>query len=160
MSDLFSDAAPPPPTPDRTMVLEYASAVPVPPEHAFAGFTENIHLWWPAEELSVWGPESFFDLEDKALVETSISEAEAVWAEVRPTSGHLRLDLIWHHQPGGGEPTEVTIGFHADPTAGTVVSLAHDGWTTEPGSREQRKIYQIFWPLALEKFSRFMGGTP
>ncbi|MHA7156342.1 SRPBCC family protein [Arthrobacter sp. TMN-50] len=158
MSDLFSDAAPTPEEFDGVPALECAVVVPVPVEHAFAGFSDHIHLWWPAEELSVWGVGSFLDLEGNALVETSADDEEAVWAEVRRTGQETRLDLVWHHQPAGGTTTELTIDFRADGTGETSVSLVHDGWTTEPPSVEDRAVYLTFWPLALEKFSRFMGG--
>ncbi|WP_026551214.1 SRPBCC domain-containing protein [Arthrobacter sp. H20] len=160
MTDLFSDASPPQPAPDRLAALEFGITVPVPPEHAAAGFSEHIHLWWPAGELSVWGSESFFDLENRALVETSTDDEEAVWAEVSRADDGRRLEMIWRHQPDGGVPTEVTIVFHDDADSGSRVSLVHGGWTAEASSREDRAIYEAFWPLALEKFCRFMGGTP
>ena len=157
MSDLFSNAAPPPQQFDRVAALEFDVALPVPVEHAFAGVAEHIHLWWPAEELSVWGVGSFFDLEDNALVETSADDEEAVWAEVRRTRQDTRLEMIWHHQPDGRAPTELTIYFRQE-GSGATASIIHSGWTTEPSSVEGRAIYRDFWPLALEKFSRFMGG--
>ncbi|MBG6180912.1 SRPBCC domain-containing protein [Arthrobacter sp. CAN_A1] len=157
MSDLFSNAAPPPQQFHRVAALEVATALPVTVEHAFAGFTEHIHLWWPADGLSVWGIGSFFDLEDNALVETSADEEEAVWAEVRRTQEDTRLEMIWRHQPGGGAPTELTIDFRPE-GGGTTAAIIHSGWTTEPSSVEERAIYRDFWPLALDKFNRFMGG--
>ncbi|MHA7277980.1 SRPBCC family protein [Arthrobacter sp. HLT1-21] len=159
MSDLFSDAAPSAPDFDRLVALEFAVLVPVPVEHTFAGFVEHIHLWWPAEVLSVWGAGSFFDLEGNSLVETSVEEDEAVWAEVRRTGQDTRLEMVWHHQPTGGTSTELTIDFRPTTGGGTTVSLVHDGWSTEPASGADRATYLDFWPLALEKFSRFMGGA-
>ncbi|WP_019483330.1 SRPBCC domain-containing protein [Arthrobacter sp. TB 23] len=160
MSDLFSDASPPPPTPERVSPIEFEVTVPVPPEHAAAGFAEHIHLWWPVEDLNVWGAGSFFDLEDNALVETSVDEVEAVWAEVSRTEQSTRLEMVWRHHPDGGTPTDLTIEFLRGPGDGTTLSLVHDGWDTEARSKTERELYQIFWPLALTKFQRFMGGTP
>ena len=166
MSDLFSDATPPQPAPERVSPLRFEVPVPVPPEHAAAGFTEHIHLWWPAEALSVWGTESFFDLEGNALVETSTNEVEAVWAEVRRTDQDTRLEMLWRHHPDGGAPTDLTLEFLDNRESfvragnGATLRLIHDGWSTEATSMVERELYQDFWPLALAKFQRFMGGTP
>lgn len=160
MSNLFSDAAPVPVEPDPAPSLAFSVTVPVPRDHAFAGLVDNIHLWWPAQSLSVYGVGSFFDLEGEALVETSPDNEEAVWGAVIDREDARRLDLAWHHQLAGGTQTELSLGFEAAPGGGTLVSLTHGGWSTAHQSVQDRSFYQSFWPIAFEKFQRFMGGTP
>lgn len=159
MSNLFSDAAPPVVQPDPAPSLAFSVTVPVPPDHAFAGFLDSIHLWWPAQSLSVYGVGSFFDLEGDALVETSPNNDEAIWADVIDREDGRRLDLAWHHQPAGGTQTELSLRFEDGPGGATLVSLTHGGWSTAHQSAQDRSLYETFWPTALEKFQRFMGGT-
>ncbi|MBG6192296.1 hypothetical protein IWX64_003266 [Arthrobacter sp. CAN_A212] len=158
MSNLFSDAVPLPAEPDPAPVLAYSVNVPVPPDHAYAGFVDNIHLWWPAQNLSIYGVGSFFDLEDGTLVETSPENEEAVWADVFGREDGCRLDLAWHHQLPGGTQTELSLRFDRIPDEGTLVSLTHGGWSTAQQSHTERSLYEAFWPTALEKFKRFMGA--
>jgi hypothetical protein len=155
--------------------------VPAPVEHAWAGLTEHLHLWWPADELSRWGAESFFDLEDNALVETSADEQENVWGEVTDGRPGQSLDLRWRHL-GSASTTMVRVTVTEDaptsvrpeaargevapgPTGGVdagraaaTLEFVHSGWsTTDP--EDLYEFYRDFWPRAAARYRRFMGGS-
>ncbi|MHA7210303.1 SRPBCC family protein [Arthrobacter sp. MDT1-65] len=172
MSSLFSHpsaADVPEVRPELTAVV----TVPAPVDHAWAGLTEHLHLWWPADELSRWGADSFFDLEDNALVETSADEDENVWGEVMDSRPGQWLELRWTHlgsasttvvrltmtrggvaSPGsGGDDQETDSG-----RTGTTLALVHHGWSTvDP--QDLYEFYRDFWPDALACYRRFMGGS-
>lgn len=175
MSDLFSHSPVPADALAPRSDLHSAVDVPAPTDHAWAGLTQHLHLWWPAEQLSRWGAESFFDLEDKALVETSAEDDENVWGEVTAAQQGQWLELRWRHL-GSVSTTQVRIEVSSgkargDADAGRPVSagspdssdfsaftLVHRGWTREDPD-EVYDFYADFWQLALGRFRRFMGGA-
>ncbi|WP_026550514.1 hypothetical protein [Arthrobacter sp. Br18] len=162
MSDLFSHPAQEPP-PDR-LIDDIGAEVTVPGDatHAWAGFIDHIHLWWPTALLSVWGTGSFFDLESNALVETSAEDDETVWAEVTVRVPPARLELLWRHRPGAASSTTVTVEFsqvELSGEPGTVVFVQHGGWEAPAGAGDLRSRYDSFWPEALSHYARFMGGS-
>lgn len=162
MSDLFSHPAPEPSREGPVGEVRADVTVPADRTHAWTGFTDHIHLWWPASLLSVWGSESFFDLESNALVETSTDNEEAVWAEVTESAPCASLELIWRHRPGTVSSTVVSIRFSdmkGAHDARTVVSVEHGGWEPAAGAGELRRRYEEFWPEALNHYARFMGGA-
>lgn len=151
-------------------------AVPAPADHAWAGLTEHLHLWWPADQLSRWGEDSFFDLEDKALVETSAQDDENVWGEVTDGRPGQWLELRWTHA-GSSVTTQVRLEMAEAPGAsdaqplsepsgrhpsgaegGTTLTLTHGGWTAAD-PQDVYEFYQAFWPGALARYRRFMGGA-
>lgn len=150
-------------------------SVPAPADHAWAGLTEHLHLWWPADELSRWGSDSFFDLEDNALVETSAQDDENVWGEVVDGEPGQWLELRWRHV-GTASATSVRLelsrsGEHSDAPAPVraeaglsaaesemVLTLDHGGWAASD-PQDVYDFYQEFWPEALGRYRRFMGGS-
>ncbi len=165
MSGLFSHAAPEPAGGGTVADIRASVRVPADVIDAFSGFTEHLHLWWPGAELSVWGAGSFFDLEGGVFVETSAEDEEAVWAEViereDQRDGHRALSLLWRHRPGPFPATTVELSFDGveGSAPATTVDLVHSGWPTEEGSGDLHGLYERFWPLALARYARFMGGT-
>ncbi|WP_146065712.1 hypothetical protein [Arthrobacter pityocampae] len=179
MSGLFSHP------PARTGVsggrpeLRFSAWVPAPGDHAWAGLTEHLHLWWPADELSRWGEDSFFDLEDNALVETSAHDDENVWGEVTDSSSGEWLEMSWR-QVGSASTTVVRIemapadepastSMTSTPSApqrdgtgavrtGVTLTLVHSGWTAED-PQDAYEFYRAFWPDALSRYRRFMGAS-
>jgi uncharacterized protein YndB with AHSA1/START domain len=156
--------------------LRVTVSVPAPVDHAWAGLTEHLHLWWPADELSRWGEGSFFDLEDNALVETSAQDDENVWGEVVDSRPGQWLDLKWRHA-GSDSTTELRLEMtpdgssvkhlsapgaqaaeDADRVSGATLDLTHSGWTSgDP--QDLYDFYRQFWPSALGRYRRFMGGS-
>ena len=174
MSGLFSHSSAAGDLPAPRPPLEAVVTVPAPADHAWAGLTEHLHLWWPADELSRWGDDSFFDLEDNALVETSAEDEENVWGEVIEGRPGQWLELRWKH-PGSASTTQVRLELvlgdggaadTAEPTlvnrpgesTSTVLTLGHDGWTTAD-PQDTYDFYRLFWPGALARYRRFMGGS-
>lgn len=148
--------------------------VPAPVDHAWAGLTEHLHLWWPADELSRWGEDSFFDLEDNALVETSAQDDENVWGEVVESDPGQWLDLRWRHlgsasttqvrlemmpvdEPASGDATRAGV-TRSGINESTSLTLTHSGWTAAD-PQDVFDLYRAFWPEALARYQRFMGGS-
>jgi uncharacterized protein YndB with AHSA1/START domain len=157
MSGLFSypsdDADMPSDRPD----IRVSVTVPAPADHAWAGLTEHLHLWWPADLLSRWGEGSFFDLEDNALVETSAQDDENVWGEMKDSVPGTSMLLTWRHA-GSSFSTELRLEMEAGSADGTALVLMHGGWTSaEP--EELYQFYREFWPTALARYRRFMGAS-
>lgn len=187
MSGLFSHPGEPPQDAVDRPALHAEVTVPAPRDHAWAGLTEHLHLWWPAGELSRWGDESFFDLEDNALVETSAQDDENVWGEVTDGLPGEWLSLTWRHagsqsvtqlllvmgqdQTGVGDVDrlpprgrgvadtgEADTGGAAVGEPRSVLTITHSGWTgTDP--EDLYAFYRTFWPEALGCYRRFMGGS-
>jgi hypothetical protein len=156
--------------------LRVSVEVPATTDHAWAGLMEHLHLWWPADELSRWGVTSFFDLEDNALVETSAQDDENVWGEVVDGEPGRWLELRWRstgsdsstlvrmevvageHGPSAGSAAEEMSGGSSDQDDRATLSVTHSGWTGSDG-QEIYDFYQEFWPVALARYRRFMGGS-
>jgi hypothetical protein len=174
MSGLFSHPSGESDVPEPRPPLRAAVAVPAPLDHAWAGFTEHLHLWWPADELSRWGADSFFDLEDNALVETSADDDENVWGEVTGSQAGEWLELQWRHVGSAsttllrlvlegssvpaGEPAGLQGSALEGGPSGTSLAVVHSGWS-EADPLDVYEFYRGFWPLALSRYRRFMGGS-
>ncbi|MHA7286375.1 SRPBCC family protein [Arthrobacter sp. MDT3-44] len=156
MTGLFSHPSAAPDVPGERPDLRTTVSVPTPADHAWAGLTEHLHLWWPAGELSRWGDNSFFDLEDNALVETSAQDDENVWGEVTGGRPGEWLELRWKHA-GSASTTVVRLEITGGQDA-TTLRLTHTGWTTAD-PQAIYDFYQEFWPEALARYRRFMGGS-
>ncbi|WP_434992592.1 hypothetical protein [Arthrobacter sp. Ld5] len=172
MSGLFSH--PPAETggPEGRPDLQFSDSVPAAADHAWAGLTQHLHLWWPAGELSRWGEDSFFDLEDNALVETSAHDEENVWGEVTDRIPEQWVELSWRHfgsasatvvrieltTPGEPGPSSNPPGEKAVDGSGVTITLSHSGWTASD-PQDIYDFYRGFWPDALSRYRRFMGGS-
>jgi hypothetical protein len=176
MSNLFSHSTDPDDALLERPPLTASVTVPAPSDHAWAGLTEHLHLWWPADRLSRWGEGSFFDLEDSALVETSEQEDENVWGERADGVPGRWLELTWRHV-GADLVTSVRLDMAPvsavvtgssgalvpsdepqDPGGGSTLALTHSGWrASDPQSLFD--FYRDFWPIALDRYRRFMGGS-
>lgn len=179
MSGLFSHPSAAADVPGPRPDLRAAISVPAPLDHAWAGLMEHLHLWWPADGLSRWGADSFFDLEDNALVETSADDDENVWGEVTDTRPGEWLELQWRHV-GSASTTLVRLAMDGEGStppppdaaastgsgegrtdgvrAGTTLTVVHTGWSAAD-PQDLYDFYQAFWPLALSRYQRFMGGS-
>ncbi|WP_156135122.1 hypothetical protein [Arthrobacter sp. L77] len=163
MSGMFSHPSAAADFPEARPELHASVTVPASMDHAWAGLTQHLHLWWPADELSRWGEDSFFDLEDNALVETSARDDENVWGEVTDSSPGEWLQLSWRHV-GSASTTVVRIemaaggGAEGAAESRVTLTLTHGGWTAgDP--KDVYDFYRAFWPDALSRYRRFMGGN-
>lgn len=178
MSDLFSHPSAASRVPESRPDVQVSVTVPAPIDHAWAGFIEHLHLWWPSDALSRW-KDSFFDLEDKAFVETSADDDEYVWGEVVHSVPGESVELRWRHVSGDSttvlsvsaagqvdHPSEGSNGQSTGPGAGhgastqalTVLHFTHSGWTTQDPA-EIYEVYRTLWPIAAQRYLRFMGGA-
>ncbi|WP_028278475.1 SRPBCC domain-containing protein [Arthrobacter sp. H5] len=160
MSDLFSHAAAEPANgspneslpPDREVTV----AVPVSMEHAFAGFVDNIHLWWPAEYTN-FGPGTHPEFTDGVLLEEGDDGDTYEWARITTVQPPVLLELSWTMGGTPAAPTRLVLSFAED--AGlTRLSLVHNGWAQGQEGRDQYQKYGD-WPVILGRYRRFMGGS-
>lgn len=161
MDGIFSHAPNPEPDIAQKDVLHARTAavlVPVRPDFAFDGFTDGLHLWWPMDRYSGYGPESHAGFEDNRLLEESPDGQQQIWAEVAEWTPPSSLVLRWQLAGSPLVPTTLTVTFDAV-DGGTRVTLVHDGWATGALGCEQYDKY-CDWPLILSKYARFMGGAP
>lgn len=188
MSGLFSHASADGDAPSDRPDIQSTVSVPASADHAWAGLVEHLHLWWPADLLSRWGTDSFFDLEDNALVETSAEDDENVWGEVTDSASGQWMLLRWR-AAGSTTITDLRLGVREDAgvldrarieaaaegTSGsggaevvdqaegdgpveTTLDLTHSGWTSAD-PHDLYDFYRQFWPEALARYRRFMGGS-
>ncbi|MBG6085211.1 SRPBCC family protein [Zhihengliuella flava] len=157
MSSLFSHAEPAPnvgSSPSQ-VALSHQAEVPVATDRAFEGFTDYIHLWWPAEVYSKGGPGTHISLDADGLNEELDDGQVFVAAELlEAVSGEyleLRVTDGFEHLA----PSRLRVTFTATVT-GTRVQLVHDGFDAAHGG-EQRAYYG-YWAPALRRYARFMGA--
>jgi hypothetical protein len=123
--------------------------VAIPPDHAFALFTDEIGRWWPVHSHSVYQGSVTF--EGDVLVERT-ADAETTWAEVTGWNPPHSLALDWH--PGGtpDRATQLRVEFieHGD---GTLVRLVHDGWDRLVDPEAASQDYGEGWIVVLGHFA-------
>ncbi|GAB3535867.1 hypothetical protein GCM10027403_14670 [Arthrobacter tecti] len=157
MSDLFSHADPLP-LADGSAPAARSVAVHVPAaiESAWTGFTEYIHLWWPAGYTGS-GEGTHVAFEGGLLLEENEEGTQQVWARIRETDPPRMLELSWVLAWDPTQPTRVNVQFESN-DVGTTVRLVHDGWASGSGGSLQYEKYSD-WPAILGQYRRFMGGT-
>lgn len=103
--------------------------VPLPPERAFALFTDRIGEWWPLATHSVDGAAARgVTLDARAIVETKGDGTTTTWGEVLEWSPPDRVVMTWHPgEPAGPDSTTVAVSF-TESDGGTLVRLEHSGW--------------------------------
>lgn len=123
---------------------------------SFGGFTDGIHLWWPAEHTHL-GEGTHPEFTAGELLEEDASGHSAVWATLVGSPSDSCLELAWHHQSNPNLSSHVTISFAPD-EAGTRVSVVHDGWARGQLGHEQLASAPD-WIALLALYRRFMGGA-
>lgn len=129
--------------------------VAVPPQKAFAVFTDRLVDWWPVETHSIAAMDG--GRPDRVAIEWSIG---AVGAEISGDERHewwdviayeppARLALRWRVNPDN-PPTEVEVRFTADGD-GTRVDLEHRGWEAF-AEGETRASYDDGWDPVLARY--------
>lgn len=157
MDNLFSHRANEPLPTEPLPPVACSVTVPVPPEQAFDGFTDAIHLWWPLAEDSLFGAGSYVGFEEGNLVETAEDGRTSVWAEVDGWEPPRDLRLAWHRGTGPLAAQELEVVFLALDGA-THVEVVHGGWELVPDGRSLRAHFERAWPQILARYQRFMGG--
>jgi uncharacterized protein YndB with AHSA1/START domain len=137
--------------------------VPLPPDDAFALFTEGMGRWWPLATHSVAadtfeGAVTATDVRIGAgvggrIVESTSDGAQYDWGEVLEWDPPRRLAFTWNPTLEDRPHTRVAVTFTAE-DGGTRVELVHTGWERlgERGGR-MRRSYDLGWPGVLGRFA-------
>ncbi|WP_323960276.1 hypothetical protein GC088_02180 [Arthrobacter sp. JZ12] len=136
-------------------VISSEVVVPHSAAHAFAGFTDGIHLWWPAEQTK-FGEGTHPEFTGGELFEEDPEGRTALWATLVPTEDDSVLTLTWHLDGKPHSSTRVTVSFTSE-SAGTRVRVVHDSWSAGTAGQEQFAAAPD-WDQALQRYQRFMGG--
>jgi uncharacterized protein YndB with AHSA1/START domain len=114
----------------RTDAIRRSVDVTLPPERAFALFTERASTWWPLATHSVTG-----DAAENAIFEPRVGGrvyertrdgSEHDWGEITVWEPPVRFALAWTVDPACAG-TEVEVRFTGT-ESGTHVELEHRGW--------------------------------
>jgi len=125
--------------------------VPGTREAAFAVFTDEIGLWWPLDDLSVYGSGTTVGFDNGRLVERGPDGREATWGTVLDWAPPEFLRITWHPAAGPESASEVRVRFEAVDDDLTLVTLEHQGWERFDDPTAARDEYGNGWP-------RVMGG--
>ncbi|MCA4133757.1 SRPBCC domain-containing protein [Arthrobacter sp. M4] len=163
MDNLFSHPDPGmQPTPGPLEILDpviNSVVVPATVAHAFLGFTDHTHLWWPLEKHAVFGPGSHVEFEENLILETAEDGRTAVWGTIDDWQPPLSFHASWYPGSTALWSTELRVAFRAV-DGGTEVRVVHDGWEGAEKPSAIRAEYDAGWPLVLASYVRFMGGSP
>ncbi len=117
-----------------TEKLVKSVTVPLPPDEAFALFTDDIASWWPLDShsLSAAGGETATSVaveprEGGQIFETMPDGRTAPWATITEWQQGERLSFDWYVGRDREDATQVQVSFTPDGT-GTRVELIHDGF--------------------------------
>ncbi|GAP58805.1 MULTISPECIES: SRPBCC domain-containing protein [Arthrobacter] len=162
MESLFSHLAPDSePQPEQSGELDpvvCTVVVPSPVAHAFMGFTDHPHLWWPMEDHSVYGAGSHVEFEENLILETADDGRTSIWGTIDDWQPPLSFHASWYPGSTAMWSTELRLAFRAV-DGGTEVRLVHDGWEGAEHPAQTRADYAADWPGVLERYVRFMGGA-
>ena len=127
--------------------------VPLPPDRAFALFTERASTWWPLATHSVAGDaavEAIFEPRVGGRVyERAGDGSEHDWGEITAWEPPGRLALSWTVDPScAGTEVEVCFSGSED---GTHVELEHRGWRDAAPELVER--YGGGWEHVLRTFA-------
>jgi uncharacterized protein YndB with AHSA1/START domain len=127
--------------------------VPLPPERAFALFTERASTWWPFATHSVAGDaavEAIFEPRVGGRVYERASDgSEHDWGEITLWEPPSRFALSWTLDPSCAG-TEVEVLFTGI-EGGTHVELEHRGW--RDAARGLVEGYGGGWERVLRTFA-------
>lgn len=154
-------------------VLAAVVEVPVAMDQAWEGFTEYIHLWWPAE-FTTSGPGTHVEVAAESVGEESEGGERQDWARITAAEPPRRLELAWTRGRDPLTPARVVIDFADMGTGGAVMPEAGGtrvSVTEEEAGRATATDMAIHYPghapqpgqapgwrVVLERYARFMGS--
>ena len=155
MSNIFSHA----PEPDyvapvQTSTLTETVVLGVPVEHAFDGFTDGAHLWWPVDTQSVFGDGSHVAFLRDHAVEESEDGEELVWADVVDWQSPQLIKLEWTLGVEAQAAHDVEIRFESVSADSCRVTVEFEQGDGDHGEGD----FDCDWSLIVARFARFMGG--
>ncbi len=136
------------------LVIHKVVTVALPPERAFALFTEGATDWWPFATHSVHGEKAVAAVFDPyaggRLYERTAAGEEADWGRVVEFEPPHRFRLEWVVDPRC--TGEVEVRFVAE-GGGTRVELDHRGWEAY-GDEAEAMLgrYGTGWDLVLGRY--------
>ena len=163
MNSLFSHAQEPSGNDDESALealdpVVQTVVVPGSVAHAFAGFTDHTHLWWPLESHSVYGAGSYVEFEENLILETADDGRTTIWGTLDDWQPPLSFHATWHPGTTALWSTELLVAFRAVPD-GTEVRVFHEGWEGAEDPAGTRAKYVRDWPAVLARYARFMGAA-
>jgi hypothetical protein len=163
MNSLFSHAQEPSGSDDQPAleILDPVIATVVVPgsvAHAFAGFTDHTHLWWPLEAYGVYGSGSYVEFEENLILETADDGRTTIWGTLDDWQPPLSFHATWHPGTTALWSTELLVVFRAL-AEGAEVRVFHEGWEGAEDPAATRARYAAEWPQILARYARFMGAA-
>ena len=124
--------------------------LPCDPARAFALFTEQAGLWWPADRRHTKDATSRILMQaDGRFYERAGDGSEVELGVVRLFEPANRLLLDWYPGSGPANPTQVSIAFEAIDN-GTRVTIRHGPGAAGPDTFERNApAYARSWDLVL-----------
>jgi uncharacterized protein YndB with AHSA1/START domain len=145
------------------MKVNRSVSVSVPPERAFAIFTEQIGAWWPLGEGFAFAGERWQDMviegrEGGRVYERARDGEVFHIGSVRVFEPPRRIVFTWGEATEEWEgPTEVEVRF-TEEDGGTRVELEHRAFErVGPAAERTSEEYGRGWPMVLERFVRHAG---
>ena len=146
--------------------VRHSVTVALPPEEAFALFTERMDDWWPDDEShSILEGPTVGTIEpfeggrwyDRAEDGTECDIGTVlVWDPPGRVVFAWRLTPQWEHEPDLEKSTQVEVTFAATDTDGTRVTLEHRGFERygEPGAAMREQVgAEDGWPELLRLYA-------
>ena len=162
MSSLFSHGQDPfgsdsQSAPDPLEPVVETVVVPGSVAHAFAGFTDHTHLWWPLESHGVYGAGSYVEFEENLILETADDGRTSIWGTLDDWQPPLSFHATWHPGSTALWSTELLVVFRPV-DEGVEVRVFHEGWEGAEDPAAARAEYVEAWPRILSRYARFMGA--
>jgi hypothetical protein len=132
--------------------------VPGSVAHAFAGFTDHTHLWWPLESTGVYGAGSYVEFEENLILETADDGRTSSWGTLDDWQPPFSFHAAWHPGTTALWSTELLVVFKTV-EGGTEVRVFHEGWEGAEDAATTRAEYVDAWPVILARYARFMGAA-
>jgi uncharacterized protein YndB with AHSA1/START domain len=146
-----------------TDALRLAFDVACPVEHAFAVWTSEIAVWWPADHTVTSERGLVVVLEAGVggrIYERTPHGVEHDWGEVTVWEPPTRLAYLWHLRRDRADATEVEIRFVSRADAGTRVEIEHRGWERlGAGGQDWRERNRAGWETLLPHYLAALEPT-
>jgi uncharacterized protein YndB with AHSA1/START domain len=145
------------------MKVSRSVSVGVPPDRAFAAFTEEIGRWWPLADGygfagDRWGDMVIEGREGGRVYERARDGEVFHIGSVRVYEPPWRIVFTWGEATEEwAAPTEVEVRF-TEEAGGTRVALEHRAFEAiGPQGQETAKEYERGWAFVLERFAGHAG---
>jgi uncharacterized protein YndB with AHSA1/START domain len=143
--------------------LRKRAVVRVPPDTAFALFTEHLGAWWPLDTHSVGLDDAVGVVFEPGvggrIVEAIAGGATSVWGTVDVWEPPARVRFSWHPGTPPDEATQVEVTFAESADGGTLVELVHSGWDRRPDGAAARASYGPGWDFVFGRFAAAGQGS-